>query len=301
MRGAVPTIIEFTCDPDWLGLSVSLAQGALLKVIDGLELTADERDVYRLCTGREAYEPGHPFGEVTVIAGARSGKDSRILAPVICREATLGGHEQYLAKGEGGLIPLVALDQRGVRVAFTYVRDYFLHSPLLRQMVEDEPLAYELRLTNRMTIFAFPCTQRSLRSFSIPAGGLDEVGWYPMEGAADSDTEIQISIRRGMLGFPHPRLVKISTPHMRSGLLYTDFQASWGRGDPDRLVWKASTALMNPSITPERLERERRLDPSRFEREYGAEFSEDLEAFLPAAWVDEAVMVGVHELPPGPA
>src|SRR5207244_3497910 len=45
-------------------------------------------------------------------------------------------------------------------------------------------------------------------------------------------------------------------------------------------------------------ERQRRLDPVRFMREYEAEFAEDLAAFLPAAWVDGAVAAGRHELPP---
>jgi hypothetical protein len=55
---------------------------------------------------------------------------------------------------------------------------------------------------------------------------------------------------------------------------------------------------MNPTLTPERLERERRLDPQRFAREYEAEFSEDVDTFLPAAWVEAAIARGRHELPP---
>jgi hypothetical protein len=55
---------------------------------------------------------------------------------------------------------------------------------------------------------------------------------------------------------------------------------------------------MNPSISATRLERERRLDPARFVREYEAEFIEDLEAFLQPQWVEDAVIAGRHELPP---
>lgn len=126
------------------------------------------------------------------------------------------------------------------------------------------------------------------------------MAFYRLEGSADSDVEIQASIRRGVLAFPGTRLVKISTPYMKSGVLYEDFQAAFGRDDPDRLVWRASSILMNPTLKAERLERERRLDPDRFAREYEAEFAEDLEAFLPAAWVDQALIPGRHELPPRP-
>jgi hypothetical protein len=48
----------------------------------------------------------------------------------------------------------------------------------------------------------------------------------------------------------------------------------------------------------ERLERERRLDPSRFAREFEAEFAEQTDAFLPHAWVDDAVQPHRYELPP---
>jgi hypothetical protein len=292
-----PSVVEFVADPRWLGLALSPAQETLLRAIDGLPLDGNQLELWRRCTGRETY-PGTPFGEVTVIAGARAGKDSRVAAPIALYEAIFGGHEAYLAKGERAVVPLVAQDQRATRVAFGYLREYLTSSPLLSRMVEEPPLTLELRLVNRVTIQCFPCTLRSLRGFSIPAGVLDELAFFRLEGAADSDVEIQASIRRGMLAFPAPRLVKISTPYMRGGVLFEDFTRAWGQDNADLLVWRAGTALMNPSITAARLERERRLDPQRFAREYEAEFSEDLEAFLPAAWVDEAVLEGRHELAP---
>jgi hypothetical protein len=239
----------------------------------------------------------HPFAEVTVIAGARAGKDSRIAAPIVVFEATLGGHERHLAKGERGVIPLVAQDARAAKIAFGYIREYITRSPLLRSLL-DEVFASEIVLTNRLTIACFPCTLRSLRGWSMPAGVMDEVAFFRLEGQADSDVEIQASIRRGMISFPSTRLVKISTPYMKGGVLFDDFRRGFGQDDPDLLVWRASSVLMNPALRAERLERQRRLDPDRFAREYEAEFAEDVDAFLPAAWVEGAVMPGRHELPP---
>ena len=290
------SIIDFCTDPQLLGLSLSPAQRTLLKSIYGLPLSKEELGLFRQCTGREHYR-GCPFGEATVIAGARAGKDSRIAAPVVLYEAIFGGHEKHLAKGERAVIPLVAQDQRATRIAFGYVREYVRNSPLLAGMVE-ETLSAEILLSNRITVSCFPCTLRSLRGWSIPTGVLDELGFFRLEGQADSDAEIQASVRRGMLSFPSPKLVKISTPYMRSGVLYEDFKKGWSEDNPDLLVWKAATLLMNPSLRAERLERERRLDPQRFAREYEAEFAEDLESFLPSVWVEDAVVSGRHELPP---
>src|SRR5437016_12963293 len=176
---SVPSIIEFTTDSQLLGLNVSAAQETLQRSIYGLSLTNEQRDIWHECTGREDY-PGHPFGEATVIAGARAGKDSRIAAPIVCFEAIFGGHEQYLSRGERAVIPLVAQDQRATKIAFGYIRDYVTRSALLSPLVE-EVLATEIALTNSVTIACFPCTLRSLRGWSVPVAVMDELGFYRLE------------------------------------------------------------------------------------------------------------------------
>lgn len=289
-----PDIVEFVTDPQLLGLTLSPAQEALMRAVYALPMSAEHLDLFRECTGR-AGRPADPFQEVSVIAGARSGKDSRIAAPIVCYEAVFGGHEAHLHRGERGVIPLVAQDARATRIAFSFIRDYLTGSPLLAGEVE-EVLASEITLRNGTVILCFPCTQRSLRGWSIPAAVMDELAFFRLEGAADSDVEIQASVRRGMVAFPRSLIVKISTPYMKSGVLYEDWQR-FGEDDPLRLVWKASSAQMNPSLGA-RLERERQLDPLRFAREYEADFAEDVDAFLPAAWVEGAIVAGRHELPP---
>ncbi|HEV8340591.1 MAG TPA: hypothetical protein VGR25_13200 [bacterium] len=283
-------------DPLLLGLTLSPAQEALLRAVYGLPpASAEHVEIFRQCTGRAAW-PCEPFGEITLIAGARAGKDSRVAAPIAVYEALFGGHETHLHKGERAVIPLVAQDQRATRIAFGYLRDYCTGSALLAGEVA-ETLANEVRFQNGLAVYCFPCTQRSLRGWSIPAAVMDELAFFRLEGATDSDAEIQASLRRGMLGFPAPKLVKISTPYMKSGVVFDDF-GRFGEDDPDRLVWRAPTALMNPAITAERLERERRLDPLRFAREFEAEFAEDVDSFLPEEWIARAVVPARGELPP---
>src|SRR5262245_56293752 len=191
-------------DRQLLGLSISPAQETLLRAIYGLPMSEGQLELYRLCTGRQE-PPSASFGEVTVIACARSGKDSRIAAPIVLYEALFGGHESHLARGERGVIALVAQDQRATKVAFGYIRGALKGSPLLGSMV-DEELSLEIVLANGLSITCFPSTLRSLRGWSMPVGVMDEVAFYRLEGQADSDAEIQASIRRGMLDFPAPRL-----------------------------------------------------------------------------------------------
>ena len=104
-----------------------------------------------------------------------------------------------------------------------------------------------------------------------------------------------------MINFENSRLVKISSPYMKSGILYSDFKDHYGQDAQDILVWRASSTFMNPELTDARMESQRRLDPVRYQREYEAEFAEDLETFLPAAWIESAVVRGRYELAAEPA
>lgn len=90
--------------------------------------------------------------------------------------------------------------------------------------------------------------------------------------------------------------MKISTPYLKGGVLFDDFSKHWGHDSTDLLVWKASSALMNPSIAGDSLERLRRMDPQRYAREYEAEFADDLTAFLPREWIESVVVDDRHEL-----
>jgi hypothetical protein len=215
----------------------------------------------------------------------------------MCYEATFGGHERYLAKGEMGVVPLIAQDERATRVDFSYMKAYLTGSPLLRDLVAEER-EREIWLTNGLRIMCFACTAKSLRGYSIPAAGLDEVAFFRLEGDASTDVEVQTSVRRGGVGFPMQRLIKITTPYAKGGLVWDDYSRYYGTDDPDVLVWQAPTALMNPTITDTRLARERRVDARRASREYDALFADDVEGFLPGVWLDAAVTEGVFERAP---
>jgi hypothetical protein len=155
----LPDIVQFATDPDLLDLALSPAQETLLRAIYGLPLSDAQLELYRACTGRQT-APTDPFAEATVIAGARAGKDSRIAAPIIGFEAVFGRHERHLARGEQGVIPLVAQDQRATQIAFGYIREYLTRSRLLNALVAEVGTS-EIALINGITIKCFPCTQPS--------------------------------------------------------------------------------------------------------------------------------------------
>src|SRR5262245_1767591 len=116
-----PTIIQFVEDKQMLGLSISPAQRACLKSIYGMPLDAAELELFKQCTGRKLYTP-REYGECTIIAGARSGKDSRLAAPIVLYEAIFGGHDLKAHRGETPTVALVAQDARAVQIAFGYIK-----------------------------------------------------------------------------------------------------------------------------------------------------------------------------------
>jgi len=294
-----PHIVEFVTDPQCLNLSISDAQGTLLKSMYGLPLTPSERDIFEHCTGRTTYREGHSYPEITCIAGARSGKDSRIAAPVALYEACFGGHT--LSKGERGIIPIVAAGRDGTKIAYNYIRDYILQSPILRTMLADEPLQNEIPLKNGITVKVFPNTVAALRGWSICTAILDEVGFWRLEGNVHSDTEVQTSVRRGMVNFTGTKLLKVSTPYLKDGILFEDHKRGFGvDSEEDLLVWQAPTLLMNPALNATTIDRERRADPSRAMREYDALFIDDLEAFLSGPWLESCIIKGRTALAPRP-
>jgi hypothetical protein len=286
-----PTIIQFAARA---GLSLSLAQTTLLKALYGSPLSTAELGIYTACTGRAKYVPTD-YPEVSVISGARSGKDSRVAAPTALYEAAFGGHEQYLAPGEQAVIACVAQDRRGANILRGYILGLINSRAYLRELLDGEPTADEIKFKNRVSIVCFPSTMRSIRGWSIPVAIMDELAFFRWEGAADSDVEIQTSLRRGGINFPRTKLLKISTPYLRSGVLADDFKNHFGSDSQDVLVWKAPSILMNPSLKAERLAREQRLDPVRYDREYNAEFSDDVDAFLNSAWIDHAVSRNIYQ------
>jgi len=285
-------IISFTTDLQLLNLSLSLAQRTLLKAYYGEPLTVEEAAMFEECVERP-YEPS-ARSEMCCIAGARSGKDSRIATSIALYEATMRDHS-YLAPGETGYVLIIAQDARGGQTTLNYIRARIENSPMLRQMVKGDMRKTEIELTNAITIAVYPCNYRAPRGVTIVCAIANEVAFWRDEQSSNPDVEILRSMRRGMANVPNAKLIKISTPYSKSGVLYDDFVR---RQDlTDTLVWVAPTWVMNPSISQKFLDREREKDLVAFSREYGAEFSEDISTLIPAEVIAAAIR-GYRELAP---
>jgi hypothetical protein len=285
-------LIEFAEDAKYLHLPLSKAQRVLLKVISGERLTDPaEIAIFQLCTDRQRYI-ARVYREISVVAGARSGKDAFIATPTVLWHALFGGHEKRLGKGERGLVVLIAQDADAARIAFDYLKDYLQSNPLLDAQVATY-MSREILLRNGILIRCFPSTATSVRGRTVVAAVMDEIAYYRLEGQQHSDVEIEAVVNSRLKG----PLIKISTPGAKGGVLYRDFSRGFGKDDPDLLVWRASTSLMYPEYSE--LDRLRRtMDPKRFAVEFEAEFAADIDSFLALDVIEACIMPGVLMLPP---
>lgn len=296
----IPTIIEFVTDPQLIGdPDLSPAQETFLRALYGLSPSEEQAAIFRECTGAD-YTTPRRYSEAAALCGRRSGKTRKLLSRIAIYEAVLGGHERHLARGERGVFLIVAQSFRaGKNLAFKAIEADLTGSPLLRSMVA-EIRADEIDLTNGITIAVYPPSFRAFRGLTLVSLMADEIAFWNVEGV-NPDREVLAAARPAMATIPGAKLIMASTPYAKRGALYEAVKAGWGQADSEVLVWKAPTALMNPSISRAYLERERRRDPEMFRREFEAEPSDSITTLFDSDAIDACVIPGRRELPPHPA
>jgi hypothetical protein len=293
----------FCADPQLLGEPISKAWVTFYRAVEGLPLNEEGEALFRQCTGRDRYVP-QIYTECTGICGRRSEKTSTAIKYLLWKSQFAGWERQLSRSWFQKLgrhtrllrVPIIAQD---VRVSHDIKRSceaLILDSPVLQKEVADLRVS-EITFNNGISFVVLPASKASVRGMTCPAALLDELAWVSIEGA--DDKELVRQVKPSMIQFGDARrLLKFSTPWQSSGVIYSEFSQRAER--PDILVWQAATATMTPRIAAADLERERAADPTYFAREYLAEFTSDLESFIPAT--DIAAAIGNwRELPPASA
>ncbi|MFW6129449.1 MAG: terminase large subunit domain-containing protein, partial [Candidatus Aminicenantaceae bacterium] len=249
-----------------------------LKAIFALSMTDKEKKVYRKFTGRKR-APTKPFKEVFLIIGRRGGK-SFISALISVYLACFKSWHDVLGPGEKGYIMVLACDKKQAGVIFNYIKE-ILNIPILKTKVLNEKNE-EIELRNGIVISVHTSSYRSLRGYTILAAICDELAFWRSEYSANPDKEILTALRPSLGNVEDSILLGISTGYSRTGVLYEAFRDKYGTGNPETLVWKASTLDMNPTYSKTVIKKALKEDPSAAQAEYclGSGFREDLETFL---------------------
>ena len=254
--------------------------------------------VYRERTGRTAW-PTAPFTEAAVIVGRRGGK-SRTLALIAVYLAAFRDYTPYLAPGEVATVGVLAVDKGQARTIFRFVLGLLKAVPMLEPLIVRRD-AETIELSNRVHIEIATASFRSTRGYSYAAVLADEVAfWRSDETSLNPDVEIMRALRPGLASIPGAMLLMASSPYAKRGELYNAFRRHYGKDDARVLVWKASTAEMNPSVDKRIIAEAYEEDPKSAKAEFGGEFRTDLADYISRETVDAVTMWGRHELPPEP-
>jgi hypothetical protein len=272
-------IIEFATD--WLGLELYPAQEAIMRALYGLPIPESLPEINGLSESNSERVEG------VFCLGARSGK-SFMSSIIALYEATRDKWAQYLRKGENGYLIIIATRlNQAVQIIQRNAAQMIADSKI-SGLIDGEMTAQEIRLTNGMIILSLPCTSNAGRGLPIFGLIMDELAHFASgDEYLKADINIFNSLRPRLAQFPSAKTLLISTPAGKQGLFWNMFD----EGDVEgRLNVQASTAVMNPSIPPEFLERERLRDPDNFSREHEAEFAENVEAYLESQYIEPALI-----------
>ncbi|WP_375762905.1 terminase large subunit domain-containing protein [Bradyrhizobium sp. Pha-3] len=267
---------------------------AFLAALFALPMSPEMLVVYQQCTGRTE-PPTSPALEAWLICGRRAGK-SFILALTAVFLACFGEYRRHLAPGERGAVLVIATDRRQARTIIRYIRALLHQIPMLKRMVERET-SESFDLSNSATIEVATASFKSVRGHTIVAGLCDEIAFWPTEDAAEPDYEILDALRPGMATIPGAKLLCASSPYARRGALHDAFKRYHGKDSPV-LVWKADTKTMNPTVPQAVIDQAFERDPASASAEYGAEFRNDISAFITREALDVCISPKVLERPP---
>jgi hypothetical protein len=267
-----------------------------LATLFGLPLTYDQQLLFKQFTGRTV-APTKPLQEAWLVVGRRGGK-SFILAVIAVFLACFKDWRPYLGPGEVGTIMIIAKDRDQARNIKRFISGMLREVPMLSRVFEDET-AEAIRLKNRVVIEVHTASYRSTRGYTIIAALLDEVAvWESDETAAEPDVEIVNAIKPGMATIPGAMLLCASSPHARKGVLWDAYRKHFGKDGDPILVWQAATRAMNPSVPQSFIDGHVAEDPAAAMAEYGAQFRDNVAAFISQEIINAAVVPGRYELPP---
>lgn len=267
-----------------------------LKALFAIPMNAADLQTFQQFTGRTTAAVCQ-FNECFIVAGRRAGK-TRISATIGTYLAAFRDYSSVLSPGEAAVVMLLAADKRQAGLLKNYIDAYFTEIPILARMVESRTQE-NIRLKNRVVIEVHVSSYRSTRGYTLAAVIADEIAFWPSDAeSANPASETLIAVRPGLATIPGSLLLAISSPYSRRGPLYEAFRDHYGKNDSPVLVWRASSAAMNPTINPLVIEAARLRDSVSARTEYDAAFRTDLESLFSAEVIQQRIVHGRTELPP---
>ncbi|SDB02875.1 hypothetical protein SAMN02927930_00103 [Pseudidiomarina indica] len=265
----------------------------LLSAFYGLPIADDDLALYQELTGRQK-PPEAPHNELWLPVGRRGGK-SNTAALIAVYEAFFNDYSDKLAAGEVATVMVIAADRKQARSVMRYIRGLVDGSPMLKQMVLRETTE-SIELVNRCVIEITTASMRATRGYTASCIIADEIAFWLTDGA-NPDKEI-INALRPSLATLNGKLIALSSPYARRGVLWENYRRYFGKDNQRVLVAQAPTLTMNPTLSPEIVAAAYEEDAQAASAEYGAQFRSDVESYISREAVEAVTIPDRYELAP---
>ena len=211
--------------------------------------------------------------------------------------AALCEHRE-LAPGERAVLLIISQTTRQASRCFNFLEGVFSSVPVLRALVIGQT-SDTISLSNGIDVEVQPSSFRSIRGMVAIGIIADEVAlWRTEETSRNPDREI-LDAARPALSTTGGMLIAISSPYAKAGELWNAYKRDYGSdGDPRILVAKAASRVMNPTLKQKIVDRAYERDAASAAAEYGAEFRNDVDAFISVDLIEACTDRGVLVRPP---
>ncbi len=223
-------LYDFMTDPAICGDEFLAASWRPWRVVarlyDGDSGLLDDEDRALACqlTGSDVLPDGPPT-EFYGVAGRRSGKSR--FSSIALTHAAAEDYRDRLAPGEWATAICVATDRRQARTIFGYTAALIDGSDMLRaEVVHRTKDTIEFRHLSRIEIHT--ASFRAVRGYTICLAVIDEAAFLRDERSATPDVELSRALKPALATL-NGRLVVISSPHRKLGLLWDKYKRHHGK------------------------------------------------------------------------
>lgn len=291
------SIVDAMTDENLFGNSFGAdsfaAWRALLGAFYGLPLDDDAQEIVQAITDRQS-GPHKGLRELWVAVGRRGGK-SHAAALLAVYEACFSDHRDKLAPGEIATVMVIASDRRQARTVMRYIAGLIKDNPMLSRMVHRENSEL-IEFNNRSAIEVHTASHRAVRGYTLAAVILDEIAFWHSDGA-NPDVEVVAALRPALATLDG-RLIGISSPYARRGVLWDTYRRHYAQESDRVLVAQAPSRSMNPTLPQGVVDDAMKDDAARASAEYLAQFRDDIETFLNLAVIEAATRPDPLTVPP---
>ena len=238
-----------------------------------------------------------------IIARCRSGKSLGVAALAAYLAACVD-YRGVLARGERGILPIMAGSKEQAGQVFNFLRGIFTQNPRFAAMVRKPNgarasgiISDRISLRNRVDIEVRPSSFRLIRGITAIAAIAEEISTWQSDESLNPDYEILAAVRPVLATTQGP-LFAIGSPRAKRGVTWETYRKHFGPlGHPAILVANGATKTFNPTIRQSVIDRAYEDDPAVAASEWGGKFRDDLESYVSPETIDACTARGMFQRP----